>query len=1514
MGEATAQKVDSLGIPLTTNSNNINEDIWNKEGTIYQPKQDSKYKRLIRKPINTLTQEEIKYIFTIHWCWYLANVRRFDYIEDALENTDDRFSEEYFKECYDFLHSLSFPLKVYRAIRDSEHSNDGFTISGKNASYSWSTNINIYKDSTSKFRNCTKIVSCEIDSNVIDVANTINNFIFYTSSHHDRGYGEYEITLKQHFPQSALKNLHWIDKNEINEKLLSESLHRLDSNCFITDSPYDIKNLIMNKPKLYRILYDANIDMYMIGDGYDIVHWDMIQEAKRQGYYVNQEEFIDELGGTLDNYVETGINGLYEDDYEINPYLLYMISSPSAKEWDEEVMEYGDDGYNSQLKFNFGYLFLRDADENLMDNCDLIRILQKQSWANESMNLNESLQDELAVREFARECREDGFMPMLNYDEFEDLLKDRGMTPSQELYQVYVDTYNHYNKEDTDYIEVVRKKFEQMSSNEIIDLLGVPNSNDIDANSPMFILPNGSILSVAQAGKLIGQNLDNNIHSDMVYVILSAIAEKCGYDWDMDDGEYEESKLSYLTYGLDWARVNCGQTWLEDRFYCVLPNHMTSAQYRSLEKWLEWGADTGKKEVLVYVGRDEVNQTYYFNETFPEDIIKKIKRYYSSGRLYESLDKNNLLDIIYNQLPVQKEVYNGNTLILPDGRFIITHKLNKDSLFHEGIYDYICDIFDEDIPYGDIEDTLLTQYGCVKVDNVYPYVAVSHNRPTAAQYRSLTDWIDSIVNTSDYENRYIVDMGLPIEVRFLTTDKYYDLQYEDSNSIVRKIKKAFTSGILESNRNEMKNNMTESNMNIHPQVAKELEYYRRIADSPYNKGCRREYENIDNYKEYQKEIDRNGDKNLLVYGRFSNPNEYRGYTVDKIKKNNKVVYAVPFARRYKDSDLLVHRPDSGGEILVNIEDIVVVKNVNEMKENMEELTKDFSKVANPKSGDKLTIIDDKDREWNYVAHTWSAPGFYSGMAWKGQKGNPWVTNIAANPRAFSSEFFRGVKSIVINDLTENVSEALQMDNGMIEDDYFTFERDNITYHFFFKPTRRTEKGKYAILAVDYGIRFDKEPYKDEKGHTIIPTSRVHDKPQQLAYFEFNEDTHPEIAYAMTEDDRKEYRDLVVTETKKHINGSMNEEFVSELVPGELYHFIHNNEILYGTFKRKTPAWLFFDVEGKEVMAKPWTSVATTTEELEELIGLVNKMERDTKIPSQVPNRFTRVPNQHNKPMGESIDHYTYRLTKIVKNVGSKIISDGWYKDYDDESTLHKEVVEFVKEILHSDNQDNYIPENDYEFIKDETEVAGVRNKNAYGGGKYEFDTEFCDSVANKVIELSNRKNESNELEQRAKKHKKKSKGMGWHMAVNAGDVEKGIEVFNNSTSLGSDTSGGEGTAMGEALDQNTYYYDGPIYYDGRKIAEKSDIYTTAKSLNIAIRNTLFKAAKGDKELYHYDIVDHLVREIPKTETPKVRPLCKVCGYEINDMGDCPVCDYGEDDLLESLSSLEALWQLNSIDE
>ena len=97
-----------------------------------------------------------------------------------------------------------------------------------------------------------------------------------------------------------------------------------------------------------------------------------------------------------------------------------------------------------------------------------------------------------------------------------------------------------------------------------------------------------------------------------------------------------------------------------------------------------------------------------------------------------------------------------------------------------------------------------------------------------------------------------------------------------------------------------------------------------------------------------------------------------------------------------------------------------------------------------------------------------------------------------------------------------------------------------------------------------------------------------------------------------------------------------------------------------------------------------------------------------------------------------------------------------------------------------------------------------------------------------------------------------------------------------------------------------YLYNGPIYYYGNKIAEKSEYYTMATSWLNARRNFVYKIANGDKA-YYYDICDADVVELPDHKFPETeakRPRFEICGYELNDANECPVCDYGEYDLLD----------------
>lgn len=76
---------------------------------------------------------------------------------------------------------------------------------------------------------------------------------------------------------------------------------------------------------------------------------------------------------------------------------------------------------------------------------------------------------------------------------------------------------------------------------------------------------------------------------------------------------------------------------------------------------------------------------------------------------------------------------------------------------------------------------------------------------------------------------------------------------------------------------------------------------------------RRKWEDISLYEEYKREVEKNGDKNLLVIVKMWGDDGINMYGT------------YPFARRYVNKDYLVHRDVRGGEIFVREDEVRVVK-------------------------------------------------------------------------------------------------------------------------------------------------------------------------------------------------------------------------------------------------------------------------------------------------------------------------------------------------------------------------------------------------------------------------------------------------------------------------------------------------------------------------------------------------------------------------------------------------------------
>lgn len=208
----------------------ITEDVYDKDG-YYNPDQDSRYKRLLRTPINKLTRDDIAYLYTIHFTKYSdgyndnGTQHTYWYARDEfgklLEEQEEIHGDD-FDRTYLFTSNLSFPLTVYRAIRTDEKNKN--SISGKDGSLSWTTDINIYKKDNSMFKNAADIVSAQITPDMIQNEWTVVNYVLYSARPSYGRYAESEITLKPRFKMDKLQNLKFIDKNEINERFVNEEL------------------------------------------------------------------------------------------------------------------------------------------------------------------------------------------------------------------------------------------------------------------------------------------------------------------------------------------------------------------------------------------------------------------------------------------------------------------------------------------------------------------------------------------------------------------------------------------------------------------------------------------------------------------------------------------------------------------------------------------------------------------------------------------------------------------------------------------------------------------------------------------------------------------------------------------------------------------------------------------------------------------------------------------------------------------------------------------------------------------------------------------------------------------------------------------------------------------------------------------------------------------------------------------------------------------------------------------
>lgn len=115
-----------------------------------------------------------------------------------------------------------------------------------------------------------------------------------------------------------------------------------------------------------------------------------------------------------------------------------------------------------------------------------------------------------------------------------------------------------------------------------------------------------------------------------------------------------------------------------------------------------------------------------------------------------------------------------------------------------------------------------------------------------------------------------------------------------------------------------------------------------------------------------------------------------------------------------------------------------------------------------------------------------------------------------------------------------------------------------------------------------------------------------------------------------------------------------------------------------------------------------------------------------------------------------------------------------------------------------------------------------------------------------------------------------------------------------------------------------YKYDGPISNRFDIVAAKSDYYVTANDIHDAEYKIQRKASAQHKDRIF--IVPSMIKEVESRWEKQKRldknpyeNTCEECGAQLTDSGDCPVCDYGEEDYFDG-SLLETIHKLNQLEE
>lgn len=146
---------------------------------------------------------------------------------------------------------------------------------------------------------------------------------------------------------------------------------------------------------------------------------------------------------------------------------------------------------------------------------------------------------------------------------------------------------------------------------------------------PSYIMRDGSFLKIWNSNKNIkGMSGSKSVSGKTMHLDVDGFINK----------EIDSDAYSYYYLNQDCIRVNTGF----EEYIVLSKERPNNAQFDSLLKWLNYyffDMKHDRLKVMDWYGSSLNSKEYYLDTTMPEEIIKKIKSYYTTGELRENKER-----------------------------------------------------------------------------------------------------------------------------------------------------------------------------------------------------------------------------------------------------------------------------------------------------------------------------------------------------------------------------------------------------------------------------------------------------------------------------------------------------------------------------------------------------------------------------------------------------------------------------------------------------------------------------------------------------------------------------------------------------------------------------------------------------------------------------------------------------------------------------------------------------------